>query len=450
MKKYIKGLVHVLIASCLTLSATNSNAQNKDVEKGKATLAKAFEQNDPQKKMELIQKADELFSNGGLKREKYIIIGDAFLERNDLVQAANYYNRADKKDKLEGLKRVADAYSDQAFDATDAKAEAKSLKSAINFYNKSGALQEGASGIGDRFFEKGEASYNRALEYYFLAKDTPSAEKVANSMIAEGGESADKAIDVLVLIGSKNALKKAGDLSFAKNLYEKALDFYKQANYTEGMRKCAEKFNELGKIAEAQNVYVKITENYRNTGNTDAIEKLATDNVNAMNYELASKIYDKAGRQDLANKYYAYYKFMELDLDSAKLLLNAIGETDLVAAIDANKRPLENLRAAQATLKDFAEQQPPVSMENDPATGKLRPAAKDESILIDYYKGIKDVIVETFHGVSKNVLALSHPELKRLLIKRFKEYPAANKVLDPTFNIRLVKATSQVKDVYLK
>ncbi|HEY0262799.1 MAG TPA: hypothetical protein VGB95_07215, partial [Chitinophagales bacterium] len=66
------------------------------------------------------------------------------------------------------------------------------------------------------------------------------------------------------------------------------------------------------------------------------------------------------------------------------------------------------------------------------------------------YKGIKDAIVETLHTVSKNSLAISDPTLKQMMIKHFKEYPAASKVLDPSFNIKLVKATAQVKDVYLK
>lgn len=447
----MKGLMNAIATICLVFAVCcSTNAQNKDIDKGRELLEKAFAQKEPQKKMEFIQKASELFTKGGMKREQNLIIGDAFLEHDDLVQASNYYGRCDKNEKKDGLRRVADAYTEKAFDTDDVKVEAKMVKNAVNFYNKSGAIKEGASGIGDRYFSRGEAGYSKALEYYFLATDTPAAEKVANALLAKGGESAEKAIDLYKQIGSKNSLRKAGDLSFAKNDYEKALDFYSMIDYTEGMRKCADKFNEVGKTSEAQNVYVKMAESYMKFANTDAVEKLATDNVNAMNYQLAAKIYDKAGNLNLANKYYAYYKFMELDLDSAKMLLTNNGEMDLVKAIDMNMKPLNNLRSDELTLMDFVQNQPYVAMENDPATGKLKPVVKDENILIDYYKGIKDAIVGTFHSISRNVQTVSHPELKKMMIKHFKDYPAASKILDPTFNIRLQKATAQVKDVYLK
>src|SRR5690606_33443497 len=105
----------------------------------------------------------------------------------------------------------------------------------------------------------------------------------------------DRVLDVLKQINSKNTLKKAGDLCFERNDYEKALDYYSQISHNAGMRKCAEKFNELGKREEAQSVYVRMADNYMKTANTEAVSKLAIDNVNAMNYELAAKIYDKAG-----------------------------------------------------------------------------------------------------------------------------------------------------------
>jgi hypothetical protein len=59
-------------------------AQNKDIDKGKEILTKAFQQTDMVKKNEMIQKAAELFTKGGLKREQNLIIGDMFLEVNDL------------------------------------------------------------------------------------------------------------------------------------------------------------------------------------------------------------------------------------------------------------------------------------------------------------------------------------------------------------------------------
>lgn len=465
----MKKVIHAVISCCLIcVTFTHVGAQNKSIEKGKETLEKAFSQKDPQKRQAMIQKADALLTEGGLRREKNLIIGDAFLDHGELVQAASYFSRCDKKEKADGLKRVGDAYVRLAFgeevgdsDETLAgaiirqrggegeKAEAKLLKSAVKYYTQSNSLRIGAKGIGDRYYNRGKEHFDKALEYYFVATDTPSAEKVVNTMIRDG-EPYDRVLDVLKQINSKNTLKKAGDLCFERNDYEKALDYYSQISHNAGMRKCAEKFNELGKREEAQSVYVRMADNYMKTANTEAVSKLAIDNVNAMNYELAAKIYDKAGNLFLANKYYAYHKFMVLDLDSAKLLLHQNGEGDLSKAIDVNIKPLNNLRVSELTLQDFVSNQPNVSMENDPATGKLRPSIKDESILIGYYKGIKDAIVGTFHSISRDVLAVNNPTLRKMLIKHFQEYPAGTKILDDSFNIRLQKSTSSVKDVYLK
>ncbi len=45
MEKYIKHLAHTLVTLCLIFVVTKTEAQNtKDIERGKAALAKAFEQ----------------------------------------------------------------------------------------------------------------------------------------------------------------------------------------------------------------------------------------------------------------------------------------------------------------------------------------------------------------------------------------------------------------------
>jgi hypothetical protein len=220
---------------------------------------------------------------------------------------------------------------------------------------------------------------------------------------------------------------------------------------TEGLRKVAEVFYDMGQVAESENIFVKMVENYTKTANTEAIEKLGTENVKSMNFGLAARNYDKAGNLNLAHKYNAYYKFMMLDLDSAKQLLIANDDAALAKAIDANAKPLQVLKDQKFILDDWANQQPFVNAELDPETGRMKPAPKDEQILVDYYKALKDQIVEACATISKNVNAVSNPELKKMLKKKFLEYPAMGKILDKeTFAVKLTKANAQVKDVYLK
>lgn len=438
---------YYLLTALIIMCSDSVFAQNKDIEKGKEILRKAFTIKDAAKKNETIQLAVQSFTKGGMKREMNLIIGDAFLNKNDLVQATNYYNRCDKAEKNIGLVKVADIYVEQAFE--DAKNEAKLLKNAMNLYTKATKAQQGAKSIGDKYFERGE--YDKALEYYAIAQDTTSAEKVADTYISKGGDDALKAVDILKKIGTKAALKKAGDLCFDKKQYDRAYDCYSIASLTEGLRKTADKYNEIGKTSEAANVYIKLAESYMKTANTDAVEKLGRENVQAMNYDLASKIFDRAGNMTLARKYLSYQKFMEFDFDSAKLLMIGTEDEYLAKAIDANIKYLDILKTTNSNLMEYANNQPSVVMEVDPNTGKFRPALKVESILIEYYKNIKEPIVDYILTVSRNVTPINNANLKQMMIKRFNQYPAVGKILDPnTFAPRLSKSTTSVKDVYLK
>jgi hypothetical protein len=87
-------------------------------------------------------------------------------------------------------------------------------------------------------------------------------------------------------------------------------------------------------------------------------------------------------------------------------------------------------------------------MEVDPNTGKFRPALKVEGILIEYYKNIKEPIVDYILTVSRNVTPINNANLKQMMIKRFNQYPAVGRILDPnTFAQRLSKSTTSVKEV---
>jgi hypothetical protein len=440
----MRHICHTILAFIAILFFASTLSAQRD--KGKEYLDKAFQQKDASKKNEMIQKAVQAFQKGGMKREMNIILGDAFMDHQDLPTAARYYGLADKADKAEGLAKVAQAYADVAFE--DEKMEAKNLKSAVGFYTKAGKMKEGGAYIGDKYFDKGDKFYLKAVDYYLMGSDTPSAAKVARELERKGGESANTAVDIYKRIGM---FKKAGDMAYDMHQYTKAYDNYSSGEVTEGLRKCADVFYSLGMETEAQNIYVKMVENYAKTANTEAIEKLATENVNLMNYGLAARIYDKAGNLNKARKYYAYYKIMSLDLDSAKLLLKANEENDLVKAIDANAKYLNPLKEIKSQFDDWVKQQPYVATELDPETNKYRPTPKDEQILVDYYKAIKDPIVESCMGISKSVSPITNAELKKMIKKKFLDYPAVGKILDAsTFSVKLSKASAQVKDVYLK
>ena len=170
-----------------------------------------------------------------------------------------------------------------------------------------------------------------------------------------------------------------------------------------------------------------------------------------MNYGLAARIYDKAGNLNQAKKYYALYKFMEMDLDSAKILFNESDQANLTKAMEANMKSLLPLKDVKLQFDDWAKQQPNVSIELDPETNQYKPVQKDEQMLVDYYKLIKDQISDQCQIISKDVNALTNAELKKLLMKRFLEYPAVGKILDKqTFAVKLTRGSTQVKDVYLK
>ena len=110
-KKFLTVAVGVglMLGSCVQL-----NAQNKDIDKGKETLVKAMEQKDAAKRNEMVQKATESFQKGGMKREMYALIGDAFLEKKDFTNAQSNYSRCDKPEKKEGMKKLAEAYVEEA------------------------------------------------------------------------------------------------------------------------------------------------------------------------------------------------------------------------------------------------------------------------------------------------------------------------------------------------
>ena len=439
--------ISILCCTLFLLASVQVSAQNKEIDKGKQKLKEAFKQKDATKKGEGIQQAQELFQKGGLKTQAInALLGDAYLEDGDLSHAESKYGQCDKLTKADGYTRVGDAYVQQAME--NEKTEAKLLDKAMKDYTKAGKPKEGATSIGDKFYERGEKYYTKALDYYFRATDTASVIKIARDYEKKGAEWVTPAFDLYKRAG---LFKKAGDLAWESKQYAKAYDAYSAGDITEGMRKCADMFYSLGQESEAQNIYIKMVESYTKTANTEAIEKLATENVRFMNFGLAARIYDKAGNLNQAKKYYAYDKLMAMDLDSAKLLFTESDQESLAKAIETNIKVLLLLKDVKLQFDDWAKQQPNVGIEMDPETNRYKPVQKDEQMLVDYYKLIKDQIVDQCQIVSKNVTLIKDTEIKRVLMKRFLEYPAVGRILDKTtFAIKLNRGSAQVKDVYLK
>ena len=428
------------------LTTLQATAQNKDIEKGKEKLKEAFKAKDAASKNELIQKAVEHFQKGGMKREMNVLIGDAFLDHGELGQAEAKFGQCDKADKAEGYNKVAQAYMEQAMG--DEKQEKKLIDKATKLYDKAGKHKEGAQAIGDKYYERGDKYYTKAVDFYFSATDTPSVTKIARNYEKKGAEGLNQAFDLFRRTG---LFKKAGDLAWESKQYLKAYDAYSAGDVTEGMRKCADMFFELGQENEAANIYIKMVEAYTKVANTDAIERLGTENVKLMNFGLAARIYDKAGNLNLAKKYYAYYKFMMFDLDSAKVLLTTNGELGLVKGIDANMKFLNPLKDVKLQFDDWAKQQPNVDVELDPETNKYKPKMKDEQMLVEYYKLIKDQITDDCQIISKNTMSITNIDLKKMVIDKFLDYPAVTKILDKqTFAVKLTRSSTQIKDVYLK
>ena len=117
-----------MLGGCMWVS---SYAQNKDIDKGNEALKKAMEQKDPAKRSEGVTKAIESYTKGGMKKEMYMLIGDAYLGVKDYTNANSNYSRLDKEQKKEGMKKMAEAYLEDSFADEDAKTQAKNLKKAM-------------------------------------------------------------------------------------------------------------------------------------------------------------------------------------------------------------------------------------------------------------------------------------------------------------------------------
>ncbi len=437
------------VICCVIMISLQVNAQNKDVDKGNEALKKAMEQSDAAKRQEFINKAIESWTKGGLKREMYALIGDAFLEKKDYVNAASNYSRCDKELKKEGLKKVAEGYVEDAF-AADAKQEPKLLKKAMDFYAKSEATKEGARAIGDKYYERGFDSYMKALDFYLIGDAAVKIEQIAKEYFDKGGENQAKAAEIYLKMKNADGYRKGGDIYYNRGDYGKAIEAYVLGAYEPGIQKYAELLYTEHRDSEADDLIMRLGDAYAEKKNEDAIEKLAAQTMSKGSYMLASKLYDKAGNVNLGDKCRAYDAIVRLSMDEAKSLFGNIGDKAAIDAIVKDEKYLWLIKDQGDVMDELMRNAPPVNLITDSASGKSYPSAEDQKIQEEYYKSIREQIIKNCYDVSANYAKLVGPEIKKLVRQRFLRYGAVRNILDKeTLAIKKQKQDIKVKDVIL-
>jgi tetratricopeptide (TPR) repeat protein len=428
----------------------NASAQNKDVDKGKATLAKAMDQKDASKRQEMINEARASMQKGGLKpQEIAVILGDTYLDKGDLASAANSYSTASKEDKKTGFKKVADAYVEQAFSGEE-KALNKTVDKAMGYYRKADALQEGARNIGDKYYAKGPDSYNKALDYYILGGADVKLQEIAKEFFDKGGDNEDKAAEVYLRMKSPEGYQKAGDIYYNRKEYAKAIDAYEAGNYAEGIKKYADYLYSQHRSEEADNLYVKLGEMYGKAKDDAALEKLANESMAKGSYGLAARIYDKAGNTNMSDKCNGYASLIDFNLDSAKVFFQSTNDAAMIKAIDDNTKVLNTLKDIADNFAELKRSAPSAILITDTVTGQSAPSAADQKTLEEYYKSIMPQIIKNVNDVSLNMAKLKSPDLQKFARLGFLRYGAIRNILDnQTFAVKKQKAEIKVKDVGL-
>ena len=440
----------MLTLSVVMLIICSASAQNKEVDKGKALLAKAMDQKDRSKQQEMINEARADFQKGGLKpQEIAVILGDTYLDKGDLVNAANSYTAASKEDKKAGLKKVADGYVETAFSG-DAKAETKAINKAMDFYRKADALKEGARNIGDKYYAKGPDSYNKALDYYIIGGADVKLEEIAKEYFDKGGDNEDKAAEVYLRMKSPEGYQKAGDIYFNRKEYGKANDAYQAGSLPDGMKKYADYLYSQNRNEEADNVYVKIAAIYAGKKDDAALEKLANESQAKGSYGLAARIYDKAGNTNMSDKSNGYASLIELNLDSARIFFTNVSDQAMIKAMDDNAKSLNALKDLAETLEGLKRAAPSAIPIVDSVTGATSLSSKDQKDQEEYYKSILPQVITNVNGIATNYGKLTNPELKKYLRFRFIRYTAVRNILDTqSMTVKKQKADIKVKDVIL-
>lgn len=446
-KKMLSKTIGIVLMLAVSVQL---NAQNKDIDKGNATLKKAMAQADASKRQDGINSAKESFQKGGMKpQEMSAVIGDAYLEKGDLVNATNSYNASTKEAKKEGLKRVAEAYVDQAFNEDD-KNQAKSLNKAMSLFGKADATKEGARLIGDRFYEKGASGYNKALDYYVTGDAAVKIEQIAKEYFDKGGDNENKAAETYLKLKSLDGAKQAGDIYYARKEYVKAIDAYLSQGVEEGIQKYADYLYSDNRPEEADNLIMRLGDALSEKKNDEALEKLAASTMNKGSYLLASKLYDKAGNMSLGDKCRAYDALVGFRLDEAKSLFNSTNDVAAAKMITDNEKALAPLKDLAENMEDLKKNAPFVNLLTDSVSGNTYPSPSDQKMQEDYYKSIREQIIKNVNDIASNYAKLGDANLKKYARQRFSKYGAVRNILDKdTFIVKKQKQDIKVKDIVL-
>lgn len=446
----IKSISRGITALLLCCSVFAAIAQNKDIDKGKEILAKAMQQTDAAKRQELVNKAIESFQKGGMKQEMFALVGDAFLEKKDYTNASNNYSRCAKPEKKEGMKKIAEAYTEDAFTGEDAKNEAKNLKKAMDYYAKAEATKEGARAIGDKFYEKGFDFYTKALDYYLIGDAKVKIEQIAQEYFGKGGDNEAKAAEIYLKMKSADGYKKAGDIYYNRHEFGKAIEAYIAGANEEGIQKYADYLYAENRAEEADNLIMRLGDALSDKKDDDALEKLAAKIMNKGSYLLASKLYDKAGNMNLGDKCRAYDALVNFRLEEAKGLFANVNDAAASKMITDNEKALNPLRDIAENMDDLKKNAPYVTLNIDSLTGKSTPSASDQKMQEDYYKSIKEQIFKNITDIAANYAKINNESLKTFIRQRFLKYGAVRNILDKdTFIVKKLKQDVKVKDIIL-
>lgn len=429
-----------------------SMAQNKDVDKGNELLKKAMDQTDASKRQDLITKAIDSYQKGGLKREMYALIGDAFLEKKDYTNASSNYSRCDKPDKKEGMKKIAEAYVDDAFNGEE-KAEAKNLSKAMSYFGKGDATQEGARLIGDRYYGRGMSAYGKAIDYYVIGEAAVKIEQIAKEYMDKGGDDEVKAAETYARMKTAEGYGKSGDIYYGRKEYQKAIDAYMAGGVSKGILKYAEYLYSENRLEEADNLILQLADALSEKKDDDGLEKLAAETQSKGSYALAAKLYDKAGNVSKGDVNRAYDALVGFRLEEAKsLFMNAADPAmqGMEKSIAASEKYLWPLKDLADNMEDLKRNAPFVTLITDSVTGKSYPSPSDQKTQEEYYKSIREQIIKNTMDISSNYSKLTDSNIKKFVKMRFLQYGSVRNILDKeTLAVKKAKQDIKVKDVVL-
>lgn len=420
-------------------------AQDKNIAKVDEYISKAKSQSDATKKADLYNKAAQLIMTQKLPKSEFVKLGDAWVEEGDVVKASQYYNRADKEDKKEGYIKIGHKMIELA--PEDPKREGRNMEKAITYFTKGGDTEAGYEAVGDSYYARGKEYYMEAVQYYAAGKISQKIEKIAQEFISSNEKT--NAAKTYEKMNTPEGFKKAGDLYFANEDYPAAFDAYVNGKHGEGIQKYGDKLYDDGKWSEGDAQYTKAAEIYEEKNDRNGLISLGTAAEKRGNYSLATTMYERGGATDKAGHAKAFESLYNFDFDNAKIALEGINDFDLAKAIKANIKYLDPLKEINQLFLQIKQDEPYISVIEDPETGKKTPSPGDINTFNEYYKSMIDDINENINKIAANLAKVNHSRLKDLMFTRFQQYGAVKNILDKNLNRKLQRNQITYKEVKL-